>query len=78
MLNDDIFKILKNENFNFIENNYINDFNTDMYRIDIYRKDDKLKFLDWIYGDCNIYLDRKYKKYLKVKERYTSPQSLAI
>lgn len=78
MLNDDVAKILEFENFNFIKNSYINDFNTIMYKLDVYRIKDKIKFLDWIYQDCNIYLDRKYKKYLKVKNRYRdNDESLA-
>ena len=48
-----------------------------MYKIDICCLQDKINFLDWIYKDCNVYLDRKYKKYLKVKERYGDTQSLA-
>lgn len=78
ILNDDIAKILKSEGFNFTENNYINSFDTIMYKINIYRQHDKINFLDWIYQDCNMYLDRKYKKYLKVKERYNNTQSLAV
>ena len=77
VLNDDLFKILKLEEFNPIESNYINDFNTCMYQINIYRNNEKINFLDWIYKDSNIYLDRKYKKYLKVKKRYEDTQSLA-
>lgn len=78
VLNEDLSTILKSEGFNPIENNYINDFDTYMYRLDICRKNEKLKFLDWIYGDANIYLDRKYKKYLKVKKHYEATQSLAV
>ena len=78
MLNDDISKILKLENFHFTENNYLNDYNTTMYKIDIHRQHDKINFLDWIYKDSNIYLDRKYKKYLKVKKHYETTQSLAV
>lgn len=32
------------------------------------RNKDKLALLDWMYKDCSIYLDRKYNKYLKIKE----------
>lgn len=78
MLNDDVANILKSENFNFSESNYISDFGTIMYRLDICRQQDKINFLDWIYQDCNIYLDRKYKKYLKVKNKYRDTQSLAV
>lgn len=70
MLHDDVAKILRFENFNFTESSYINDYNTTMYKIDIRRQQDKINFLDWIYQDSNIYLDRKYKKYLKTKKYY--------
>ena len=78
VLNDDLLQILKSENFNPIENGYVNDFNTYMYRLDICRKQEKLRFLDWIYQDSNIYLDRKYKKYLKVKNSQITQYGLAI
>ena len=77
-LNNDIASILKSKNFNFIESNYINEFDTSVYRIDIHRKADKLCFLDWIYQDSNIYLDRKYKKYLKIKNTYIERDGLAV
>ena len=76
-LNNDIAIILKHNNFNFVEDKYINNFNTVMYRIDICRNKDKIDFLDWIYQDATIYLDRKYKKYLKVKEKTEHNVSLA-
>lgn len=78
MLNDDIYKILDSEGFHFSESSFVTEFNTRMYRINIFHHQDKINFLDWIYGDCTIYLDRKYKKYLKVKERYNNSQSLAV
>ena len=78
MLHDDLSNILSSENFNFIKNDYINNFGTTIYKIDIYRKHDKLKFLDWVYQDANIYLDRKYKKYLKVKNKYFTQDGLTV
>lgn len=78
ILNDDVANILKSENFNYSERSYISDFGTTMYRLDIYRQQDKINFLDWIYEDANIYLDRKYKKYLKVKNKYGDMKSLAV
>lgn len=33
---------------------------------------DLLKFLEWIYKDTDLYLKRKYKKYLKFKKSYLS------
>ena len=77
-LKDDIIETLKSQNFNILEVNYINDFDTMMYRINMRYKQDKINFLDWIYKDCSICLDRKYKKYLKVKKHYDDTQSLAI
>ena len=70
MLSDDIVNVLKLNNLNVTVNKYINDFGTTMYRLDINRQQDKINFLDWIYKDSNIYLDRKYKKYLKIKNYY--------
>ena len=49
-----------------------------MYRPDITKNSDRIKFLDYIYKDSTVYLDRKYKKYLKAKERYNTTKSLAI
>lgn len=77
-LSDDVTSILKLNKFKAVGREYINDYNTIMYVIDINYKQDKIKFLDWIYSDCNIYLDRKYKKYLKVKNTYMKRDGLAI
>ena len=77
-LNNNILNILKSEKFKVTEYNYINNFNTMMYKIDINHIQDKINFLDWIYHNCNIYLDRKYKKYLKVKNTYTKRDGLAV
>lgn len=73
-LSDDVLNILRLNNFNINEGSYTNSFNTIMYKIDICRLQDKINFLNWIYEDCNVYLDRKYKKYLKVKEYYKCTQ----
>lgn len=70
ILNDDIVRILETVNFHYTENTYTTEFGTTMYVININRQNDKLNFLDWIYKDSTIYLDRKYKKYLKVKNHY--------
>lgn len=78
VLSDDVSEILKSEMFNFTRSDYVTDFNTVIYKIDIYRQQDKINFLNWIYQDSNIYLDRKYKKYLKVKQHYEATQSLAV
>ena len=68
--NCDLLKLLKIKGFNIIEFNYVNEFGTTIYSPNIERIKDKIKFLDWLYKDSNIYLDRKYKKYLKIKKKY--------
>lgn len=52
----------------------ITEYDTTVYNVTITKKKEKIKFLDYIYDDCNIYLDRKYKKYLKAKRIYDKPQ----
>lgn len=66
-LNNDIQEILKKNNLNYSTCNYISDFQTPMYRINFTKEKYKIQFLDWIYKDSNVYLDRKYNKYLKLK-----------
>lgn len=34
------------------------------------------KFLEWLYGDANIYLDRKYERYLNLKKYVLSKQEI--
>lgn len=77
-LSDDIVDILKSQGLNATVESYVNSCDTTMYRPTMYKNDDKIKFLDWIYEDCKTYLDRKYKKYLKVKKHYETTQSLAV
>jgi hypothetical protein len=61
-------EVLKNNNFIFTSNSKINLHGTEMYYIFINRNLEKIKFLDWIYQDCNVYLDRKHEKYLNCKK----------
>jgi DNA-binding transcriptional regulator WhiA len=63
--------ILNENNFKFTINSKINKYNTEMYYIYINRNEDKCNFLKWIYEDCKIYLERKYKKYLDMKLQFT-------
>jgi hypothetical protein len=64
---DGLKDILLKYNFNFNTEIKINQHDTSMYYIHINKNLDKCRFLDWIYSDCHIYLDRKYEKYLKCK-----------
>ena len=75
--NNSIIEILSSQNMHISESSYVTDFGTKMYRPSINRIKDKIKFLDYIYKDSSIYLDRKYKKYLKAKEKYTANDGLA-
>lgn len=77
-LYSDLLQILKDNSINANNRIFVNEYGTTMYRPEIYKFNDKLKFLNWIYQDANIYLDRKYKKYLKVKKHYEATQSLAV
>ena len=70
-LKNELVNCLKQENIEIKEYNHITEYGTTVYRPTINRIKDKIIFLDWIYGDCNIYLDRKYQKYLQVKEYYS-------
>ena len=46
---------------------YVSEYETTMYTIQIYKKKDKIKLLDYMYQEASIYLNRKYEKYLRVK-----------
>lgn len=76
-LRNDLIEILKKKKYSPIEETYVDDFNTTMYKVHLYKNLERLDFLAWIYENCSIYLDRKYKKYLKVKECYNNTESLA-
>lgn len=76
-LNDDIIKYIRSKDICIHEYNYLNEYGNIMYVPEITSNDDKMKFLDFIYKDASIYLDRKYKKYLKAKEKYDSSDGLA-
>lgn len=69
-LNEDIKNVLKSLNIPYSTNEYISEYDTQIYRIYVYKTDDKLKLLDYMYKDSSIYLDRKYKKYLKAIKKY--------
>ena len=72
--------ILHEYGFNFTCETKTKKCNTDMYHIHINRNKDRCSFLDWIYENCNIYLDRKYEKYLMCKDYKRSiwPRHLEI
>ena len=77
-LNDDLLKTLKNINVFPTSYSYVSKYGTTMYRIEINKIIERLIFLDWIYSDCTIYLNRKFKKYLKVKQKYRTNDCLAV
>lgn len=51
------------------------DDDTNNYYISFGGRIKTLKFLDWIYKDSSIYLDRKYQKYLLLKQVSTTRKS---
>jgi hypothetical protein len=58
-----IYDILSIESYVYIDK----DLNPIIRRFKIRKKKDMLKFLDWIYQDSTIHLQRKYEKYLILK-----------
>lgn len=70
VLSQDIIDIMAKENIEIQNKHYTTEYGTEMYIPFICKNEFKIKFLNWIYQDCNIYLDRKYKKYLKVLSKY--------
>lgn len=41
------------------------------------RNDDKIKFLEWMYDGAEIYLQRKYDKYLEILNYYYNESKFA-
>ena len=77
VFNDNLIDFVRSIGIDIWEYSYENEYGTIMYAPEIKRNKDRIMFLDYIYGDSNIYLDRKYKKYLKAKEIYGSSDGLA-
>lgn len=48
------------------------------HRLYIHKNEHTIKFLNYIYGDANIYLDRKYKIYLEIENYINDNVCLAI
>ena len=69
--------ILELNGFHPCEYIRVNKYGTKIYYMRLNRIEEKYEFLNWIYNDCNIYLDRKYQKYLKIKNNI-HVNSLAI
>lgn len=43
----------------------------DIYRLSSNKKEEFFTFLQWLYDESHIYLNRKYNKYINIKEKYT-------
>lgn len=67
---DDVCRILESNTIKYHTHEYTSDYNTKMYRIYVYDKNSKLRLLDYMYQNCQIYLDRKYKKYQKAIQKH--------
>ena len=57
---------LQDLNSIFPAKSIIKDFRSNVYTYSIYKHFDVLNFLNLIYKDANIYLDRKYQKYINI------------
>lgn len=64
-----LFQVLVNRGYSLYKKHIVNDYNTDMYYVYLNKFNEKIDFLDWIYQDCTIYLDRKYEKYINIKKK---------
>lgn len=60
----EIRNVLYNHNINSYITNWTNGYNHKMYQLNISAKKDVEKYLDFIYKDSKIYLERKYSLYL--------------
>lgn len=77
----DIEKILHNEGINPTHLSYIDrDGCLPQWRLYINQGKDKniIKFLNYIYKDATVYLDRKYNKYVKVLQHYNERLPLQL
>lgn len=76
-LKNGIIDICKLNNINIHDYSYIDDYGVTIYRPEVTKNSDKIQLLDYMYQDATIYLDRKYKKYLKAKQKYDPQNGLA-
>lgn len=77
LLKDGIIDICKNAGIDIHDYSYVNEYGKIMYTPQVTKNSEKIKLLDYIYKDATIYLDRKYKKYLKAKVKYSTTEGLA-
>lgn len=61
---EEIRNYLFENNINSYITSYINQNNNTIYQLQIKGKKNAIKYFDFIYKDCNVYLDRKYSKYI--------------
>lgn len=62
--------VLNDRNYSHFLSSYVNEFGTVIYDLSINQKNQAIDFLNYIYKDCTVYLDRKYKKYQKVLKKF--------
>lgn len=74
---DDIIKLANDENIIMHDYSFVDENNIIVYRPEATKNSEKIKLLDYMYKDATIYLDRKYKKYLKAKAKYSTTDGLA-
>lgn len=67
----DVAKLIE-EKFDFTPHIYPHAISKGISFMVISRKNDKLKFLDWIYHDADLKLQRKYNLYQKLVSKYAS------
>ena len=76
---DDLIELLKKEDIVLSDYFEVNEFMTEVYYPEAIGRDQQISLLDYMYKDSSIYLPRKYKKYLKAKEKFdTNHECLAL
>lgn len=71
-LNERLISILKTEGIELSSIEMINENGNVIYYPEAKTKQDKINLLDYMYKNSSVYLDRKYKKYLKAKELHNT------
>lgn len=74
-LKDGLIKVCLNNNIKLEDYQSVNENGIIVYYPEAISVNNKIALLDYMYKDATIYLDRKYKKYLKVKRIYRTKTS---
>lgn len=69
-MKNDLICVCKEEGFSFCDYSSIDEFGVKVYRPELNGLKEKIRFLNYLYDESNVYLERKQKKYIKAKMIY--------